>query len=44
VPNGESEADRFVREHPLLHKDDDPDLAEGKSELIFIAPKPGTAE
>jgi hypothetical protein len=34
----ESDFDRFVREHPLLHKDDDPDLAEGETELTFIAP------
>jgi hypothetical protein len=39
TPTGESESDRFVRESPLLHKDEDSDLGEGESELICIAPQ-----
>lgn len=40
TPTGESAYDRYVREHPRLIKDPDPGLAEGESELTFIAPAP----
>ena len=40
TPENESDSDRFVREHPRLHKDEDPGLADGETELIFIAPPP----
>jgi hypothetical protein len=40
TPEDESDADRYVREHPRLVPDPDPGLAEGESELTFLAPPP----
>jgi hypothetical protein len=40
APSGESDADRYVREHPRLQPDTDSGLGEGETELIFTAPPP----